>query len=115
MHFVFGDGDACCFECARKEYAGIVRAMRDGYDSSFRIVGADINYETPDLFCAHCNALIPAAYLDDWSVIVGNIGTVYTGNNEEYARDVFAQDYSRTRGDSVTLMRGEDIVSEREI
>jgi hypothetical protein len=62
LFLIFGDGEPCCFDCARKEFKRIARDMREGYDASFRIVACDINYECNDLFCAHCNTKIESAY-----------------------------------------------------
>lgn len=57
--------------------------------------------------------------LDRWTVLVGNVGTVYTGTDESEARRLYADwvDYSgndamRAYGETVTLMRGDDIACE---
>ena len=65
MFLIFGDGEACCFKCAKSEYKSISRDMHDGYGGSFQIVGCEINYEDNDLYCAHCNDQIPSAYGDN--------------------------------------------------
>lgn len=62
IFLLFGDVEPCCFDCANREYARIARDMKDGSDSSFRIIGAEINYENDDLYCAHCNIKIESAY-----------------------------------------------------
>lgn len=61
-YLIFGDGEACCFNCARKEYSRIAKDMKDGFGSQFEIVGCDINYEDNDLYCSHCNKQIESAY-----------------------------------------------------
>lgn len=57
--------------------------------------------------------------LDRWTVLVGNVGTVYTGTDESEARrlyadwvDCSANDAMRAYGETVTLMRGDDIERE---
>ena len=54
-----------------------------------------------------------------WSVVVGNIGTVYTGSSELQARDDFASyvhhsrdGYGRVAGEPVTLLHGGEIIAE---
>lgn len=59
---IFADGEACCFDCAKKEYARIARDMHEGYDASFKIVACDVNYEDAALTCAHCGKQIESAY-----------------------------------------------------
>ena len=55
----------------------------------------------------------------EYQVIVGNIGTVYQGNNHEVARLVYLdyceladKGYGRAAGECVTLMRGDEIVTQ---
>lgn len=62
LYLIFGDGEACCFDCAKKEYPRIARDMKEGFDSSFQIVACEVNYEDENLFCAHCNNKIASAY-----------------------------------------------------
>lgn len=65
VYLFFGDGEACCFKCARKEYKRIAHDMKEGYDASFQIVGADIDYEDIRLYCGICNTQIPSSVGDD--------------------------------------------------
>ena len=62
LYLIFGDGEACCFDCAKKEYPRIARDMKEGFYSSFQIVACDVNYEDDYLFCAQCNTKIDSAY-----------------------------------------------------
>jgi hypothetical protein len=61
-HFDTSDSAVLCWDCAKKEGPGILRAIRDGDHSGWRVVGCDINWEDPDLQCAHCNKDIESAY-----------------------------------------------------
>lgn len=64
LYLVFGDGEPCCFDCARKEYKQISSDTKAGYGASFQVVGCEINWEE-EMFCSHCNNQIPSAYGDD--------------------------------------------------
>jgi len=57
------DGEALSIDAARAHWPDICRAIiqNDRRDSWFAI-GADINYENPDLYCAHTGARIECAY-----------------------------------------------------
>jgi hypothetical protein len=57
-----------------------------------------------------------------YEVIVGNIGTVYSGDNLEHATAIFdsyvAQSrstFGRAAGESVTLLQDDDIIREYEV
>lgn len=64
MFLVADDGAAICFECVRKEFRHIVGAWLYGYDSGWKVIACEINYEDGDCVCAHCNQKIPPAYGD---------------------------------------------------
>ena len=56
-----------------------------------------------------------------WQVIVGNVGTVYAGNNGAHAyveynqyKSVVNRDYGRAAGESVTIMCDDHIHDEYE-
>lgn len=52
----------------------------------------------------------------DYQVIVGNIGTVYSGPNGFEANKAYNSNYDGTRADgSVTLMKDGDIAKERQL
>lgn len=55
----------------------------------------------------------------EWSVVVGNVGTVYHGTSEQAARDDYAEyvhisrrGCGRAAGESVTLLRDGEPVQE---
>lgn len=60
MFFITGDADALCFQCAQGNTDDIHTDI-DGL-AEWRIVGEDINWETPEMMCAHCSEPIPSAY-----------------------------------------------------
>lgn len=68
MFFIMSDGEALCFDCAKKEARLIMSAIRDQslwQSSGWRVCWTEINYEDNDLYCDHCNAKIESAYGDD--------------------------------------------------
>ena len=62
LYAILSDGECLCKTCARTEAKHVIRAMRAGDGSGWRAIAVDINWEDPDLTCAHCNAPIESAY-----------------------------------------------------
>lgn len=62
MYLICQDGEALCFECARKNAREIISAIRNRNAPDWRVTMLDINYEDVDLECAHCNKPIESAY-----------------------------------------------------
>jgi hypothetical protein len=52
--------DACMANCGR-----IARSIRDGSNDGWRVVGCDVNWEDPAMYCAHTNERIESAYAED--------------------------------------------------
>jgi hypothetical protein len=65
LYFITSDGAALSFKSARENYAHIVRSIRDRANDGWRIVGCDVNYEDPDLYCDHSGERIESAYAED--------------------------------------------------
>jgi hypothetical protein len=59
VYHICSDGEPLCSDCA------IACGHTDMPDDSWRIVGSDINWEDPDLRCAHCNGNIESAYWEE--------------------------------------------------
>jgi hypothetical protein len=69
MYFVASDGDPLSFEAVRECWREVVGAHLDYASylrehSGWRIVGVDVNWEDPDLYCAHSNERIESAYAE---------------------------------------------------
>lgn len=71
LHFICEDGEAMCFNCAKKEAKFVIEGIRQqrlfscvNFDG-WNVVACEINYEDTDLQCANCNSRIPPAYGDD--------------------------------------------------
>jgi hypothetical protein len=70
MYFIAADGAPLSFDTVRKEWRNVLSSMWGhaggmSVDDSWRVVGCDINYEDNELYCAHTNERIPAAYEED--------------------------------------------------
>lgn len=65
-YFVCADGEALSFDSAKLNQALIVDAIRDNEPrSEWRVIGCEINWEDPDLVCAHSGGRIESAYGED--------------------------------------------------
>ncbi len=62
---VLTDGETLCFGCAKTEGARVrLAAMAPGYEG-WKPLAFDVNWESPDLHCSHCDARIESAYVED--------------------------------------------------
>lgn len=64
-YFVTNDGEALSFETVKAELKLIMGAVRDQDHSGWQVIGLDVNWEDPSLFCAHSSERIPSAYAED--------------------------------------------------
>lgn len=60
MYYLFADGEACCPSCANGDNGS--EAGPDAEERDWRLVGAAVNWEDPDLACAHCGTVLEVAY-----------------------------------------------------
>jgi len=60
--FVTSDGEVLSHDSARSEVWQIARAIRD--NDRGRVVGVDVNWEDPSLYCDHSNERIESAYAE---------------------------------------------------
>tara|TARA_R110000868_G_scaffold46247_2_gene152954 strand:+ start:170 stop:433 length:264 start_codon:yes stop_codon:yes gene_type:complete len=64
IYFVCADGGILSEEAAKAQKSLIVDAMTEaGTNKQWEVIGCDINYENPALYCDHTGELIPSAYL----------------------------------------------------
>ena len=63
--FICADGAALSFDAAQANRRAIRRAIRTGYDDGWQVVGCDINWEDPALYCDHIGVRIESAYAED--------------------------------------------------
>jgi hypothetical protein len=62
IYFHMSDGESLCFDCGHSEAPQIIRSIRDHGNEGWRVVGADVYWEGPDMHCSHCNKSLPSAY-----------------------------------------------------
>ncbi len=64
LFLITSDGSTLSFDGARAELRNIIDSIQTNANDGWRVVACDINYEDSDMYCAHTNKLIPAAYGD---------------------------------------------------
>ncbi len=64
-YFITDDGAALSFDAVKEELKQIMWAIKTKDRGGWQVVGLDVNYEDPALFCAHTNKRIPSAYAED--------------------------------------------------
>jgi len=81
LYFVTFDGGTLSFEAATEQQDEILAAFEDKtLNSGWYIVGCEINYEDPDLYCDHTGKRIESAYAEPEE----------DGSSENEPRDPFA-------------------------
>lgn len=66
VSLLMSDGDTLCWACFKDEYGAIAEALADDdIHSGWKPSSADINWEDPALYCAHCGDRIESAYAED--------------------------------------------------
>lgn len=65
MYFVTSDGAAISWNAARYNRRYILQALAHRNDRTWCIVGVEINWEDPALFCDDTGERIPSAYAED--------------------------------------------------
>ena len=68
LFFIAADGAALSFEAVRDEFRECINGRSDYAIPGWCIVACDINYEDPDLYCAHSGDRIESAYADNANV-----------------------------------------------
>jgi hypothetical protein len=64
-YFICDDGEPLSFVAAKENRRLILEAIHDADRSGWHVVGCDINWEDPALFCSHTNERIESAYAED--------------------------------------------------
>ena len=66
-YFMTADGEYLSFEAAEENLALVEQAMaeRQPDQKQWRIAYVDINWEDPEMYCAHTNKRIESAYAED--------------------------------------------------
>jgi hypothetical protein len=66
LYFVTSDCEVLSFETVRKEIKQVLWSIRNKDNTGgWRVIGVDVNYEDPELFCDHSGKRIESAYAED--------------------------------------------------
>ena len=66
VYFLTSDGEALCFKSVEKNLDLVLEASREGDNTGgWMVVGLEVNWEDPDLYCSDTNERIPSAYAED--------------------------------------------------
>lgn len=63
-YFVTSDGEALSFAAVRAEFRQVMNAVRHRLNDGWRVISVDINWENPELYCAHTGERIESAYAE---------------------------------------------------
>ena len=62
--FITSDGEALSHQGVKQNIWQVLRDTRDKSRSGWCVVGEDINWEDPELFCCHTSKRIESAYAE---------------------------------------------------
>jgi hypothetical protein len=65
LYFVTSDGAALSFDAVRSEYKQVLFSIRHGVNDGWRVIGMQVNWEDPDLYCDHTGKRIESAYAEE--------------------------------------------------
>jgi len=65
LYFVTDDGAALSFDAVRENIRSVLWSMRHGVNDGWRVIGCDVNWEDPSLYCDHTGVRIPSAYAEE--------------------------------------------------
>lgn len=63
-YFITDDGDSLSYDSAKENAEQIIDAIETGDNSGWRVVGQEVNWEDPELYCADSGKRIPSAYAE---------------------------------------------------
>ncbi len=64
LYFIAADGEALSFDSVRANLRDVLGAFADPFEKDWRVIGCRVNWEDPDLTCAHSGERIDSAYAD---------------------------------------------------
>lgn len=66
LYFIAADGEALSFDSVRANLREVVGAIThpSRFERGWRVIGCEVNWENPDLTCAHSGERIDSAYAD---------------------------------------------------
>ena len=78
LYAVMDDGEMLCYDCCKENRNEI---HENGVNDGWRFITADVYWEGPDMFCAHCNKPLKSEYGDPDEVIT-NQNNVYNESDQ---------------------------------
>jgi hypothetical protein len=63
-YFIAADGEALSHQAVRDNVWQVARAVRDGDNKEWQVIGFDVNWEDPNLYCAASGDRIESAYAE---------------------------------------------------
>jgi len=102
---VLSDGESLCPACCKNEWPVIARATVDRDSDGWQAIGSAINWEDPDLLCAHCADRIPSAYAerddepdpDGDEPDLSDADLLFDSNRGQYIPQHFAEEIDRDK------------------
>jgi hypothetical protein len=65
LYFITSDGAALSWQSARYNRRRILESIASQVNDGWRVVGVDVNWEDPALYCDDTGERIPSAYAED--------------------------------------------------
>lgn len=69
LYLIAADGEPLSFNAVLMNLRQCMAAINSQLDYDWRIIGCEVNWENPALFCAHTNHRIPSAYAEDEAAV----------------------------------------------
>ena len=63
---IMSDGDVLCPDCVRENLRIIAESTAGDFRDGWAFAAADVHWEGPSEFCAHCGKELPSEYGDPW-------------------------------------------------
>ena len=65
LFLIADDSQPLCFDCAKENLYEVTHSIRNSIKDGWGIIGCEVNWEDPDMTCAHCNRHIESAFGDE--------------------------------------------------
>ena len=63
LYFLADDGEALSYSAVVQNYIEVKDSVRRAINDGWRVIGMDVNWEDPNLYCAHTGNKIEPAYI----------------------------------------------------
>ena len=65
LYFIADDGEPLSFQAVRDNLYQCIHSIHNGINDGWRIIGCEVNWEDPDMVCAHEGTKIESAFGDE--------------------------------------------------